>query len=517
MVNCEYLILGAGPAGLQLGYYLHKANRDYRILDAGGGPGRFFTRFPRHRTLISSNKVYTGYTDPEVNLRWDWNSLLSDSEEALFKRYSGRYFPAADDFVRYLEDFAARFQLRAHYAAQVELVRRNGQFCVTTGTGVSFTSPRLIVATGVSLPYLPAIPGIENVQPYTTMSLDVSQFRNKRVLIVGKGNSAFETAEHLLESAAVIHLASPNSVRMAWQSHYVGHLRAVNNNFLDTYQLKSQNAVIDAVIEEIRKEGEKFVIRFRYKRAVGEVEELVYDHVLACTGFRFDSSIFAEECRPALAINGRFPLQTSAWESSNAQDMYFAGTLMQMRDFKKSQSGFIHGFRYNVHALFHILNARYEGIPWPRRTIAPDHESIAEAIIGRINRTSALWQQFGFLGDFVMLDSSGGPAQYFEQVPIDYVRDGGLGDYSEYLQITLEYGLAHGDADPFRLDRVRGEDVDHAELSNFLHPVVRRYVGNKFAAEHHVIENLFGEWKGPEHVKPLQAFIAKQCAVAIGV
>jgi hypothetical protein len=48
------------------------------ILEAGESAGTFFKRFPRHRQLISNNKVFTGYQDPEVNLRFDWNSLLSD-------------------------------------------------------------------------------------------------------------------------------------------------------------------------------------------------------------------------------------------------------------------------------------------------------------------------------------------------------------------------------------------------------------------------------------------------------
>ncbi|HYO13170.1 MAG TPA: FAD-dependent monooxygenase, partial [Thermoanaerobaculia bacterium] len=38
-----YLILGAGPAGLQLGYFLGRAGRDYLILEAGE-PGEFFRR-----------------------------------------------------------------------------------------------------------------------------------------------------------------------------------------------------------------------------------------------------------------------------------------------------------------------------------------------------------------------------------------------------------------------------------------------------------------------------------------
>lgn len=38
----QYCVLGAGPAGLQMGYFLAKANRDYVILERNSGPGSFF-------------------------------------------------------------------------------------------------------------------------------------------------------------------------------------------------------------------------------------------------------------------------------------------------------------------------------------------------------------------------------------------------------------------------------------------------------------------------------------------
>ena len=95
----EYLVIGAGPAGLQLAYFLEQAGRDYLVLEAGSAPGTFFSTFPRHRELISSNKRYTGSTDPEFNLRMDWNSLLSDDPALRFTRYSQRYFPAADEML----------------------------------------------------------------------------------------------------------------------------------------------------------------------------------------------------------------------------------------------------------------------------------------------------------------------------------------------------------------------------------------------------------------------------------
>ena len=32
-MNYDYIIIGAGPAGLQLGYFLHKANKNYVIIE----------------------------------------------------------------------------------------------------------------------------------------------------------------------------------------------------------------------------------------------------------------------------------------------------------------------------------------------------------------------------------------------------------------------------------------------------------------------------------------------------
>lgn len=86
----DYLVIGAGPAGLQVGYFLERAGRDYLILEAGDAPGAFFRTFPRHRRLISINKPHTGSDDPQINLRMDWNSLLSDNPSLRFTRYTPR-------------------------------------------------------------------------------------------------------------------------------------------------------------------------------------------------------------------------------------------------------------------------------------------------------------------------------------------------------------------------------------------------------------------------------------------
>jgi cation diffusion facilitator CzcD-associated flavoprotein CzcO len=298
----DYLVVGAGPAGLQLAYQLQRAGLDYLVVEAGDAPGTFFRTYPRHRTLISINKVHTGWQDPELKMRMDWNSLLSDDPELLFARYSKKFFPPADRFVTYLADFAARHQLNIRYDTTITRIGRDGadgEFVLTDAAGGVLRARRLIVATGVTKPNLPDVPGVELAETYPTVTVDPDDFVDQRVLVVGKANSAFETADNLIETAAVIHVAGPHSVKLAWRTHFVGHLRAVNNNLLDAYQLKLQHAVLDGDLRSIVRDGSGYRVTFAFARAEEVLKDLYYDRIILCTGFRFDDSVFAPECRPA--------------------------------------------------------------------------------------------------------------------------------------------------------------------------------------------------------------------------
>ncbi|WP_436535094.1 NAD(P)-binding domain-containing protein [Actinoplanes sp. HUAS TT8] len=514
----DYLIVGAGPAGLQLAALLEAdGRRDYLVLEGASRPGAFFERYPRHRTLISINKPHTGTTDPELNLRLDWNSLLSDDPELLFTRYTERYFPHADVMLTYLSDFARG--LRVRYDTRVTRIHRNGDLFQVDAGDQTFTARRLIVATGVSKTYRPDIPGFELAEGYDEMSVDPRDFLDQRVLIIGKGNSAFETADNLMETTSVIHVAGPSSVHLAWRTHYVGHLRAVNNNFLDTYQLKSANAILDGTVKSIERDGDGFRVAFGFSRANEVVKELYYDRVLACTGFRFDASVFDDSCRPELTVRDRFPAQTEAWESTNVPGLYFAGTISQVRDFKKSTNGFIHGFRYAVRALHKILERTYAGVPWPADKLDATPEAVTDAIIARVNRTSALWQQFSVLADVVTV--AAGDARYHDEVPVDWFATHGLAtaehDYRHAFVVTLEYGPEHDQVDPFdvTVSRIAQDVPGQAHDAAYLHPVVRHYRDGTAVATHHLAENLENRWDRPSvHVEPLREFVARSLTEA---
>ncbi|MFF4492263.1 NAD(P)-binding domain-containing protein [Streptomyces sp. NPDC001544] len=519
----DYLVIGGGPAGLQAGYFLEKNGRDYLIVEQSNAPGAFFTRFPRHRTLISSNKVHTGWSDPEMRLRVDWNSLLSDGGP-LFTTYSPRYFPPAGDFVRYLADFARTQGLHIRFNTRVVRIARSqgGPFAATDQHGNVVRARRVIVATGVSQPYIPPIEGAEEAERYDTVTVDPADFTDQRVLIIGRGNSAFETADNLIETAAVIHVAGPGSLKLAWRTHFVGHLRAVNNNFLDTYQLKSQNAVLDGDILRIaRKPDGTYVVSVKFSRVAEVVKDIPYDRVVLATGFRFDASMFDDDCRPDLVIKDRFPRLTNEWESVNVPDLYFAGTITQSLDFKKSTSGFIHGFRYGVKALSRILERRYHDREWPHTALPAAAGAVSEAVVARVNRTSALWQLFGFLGDAVLVGTDG-EVRYCDEVPVAHLHEavtrGEFGSLASYFTVTLEYGADHDQVDPFDVTVSRTPQQDTSGLdARYLHPVVRQFLPDgtgKPVAEHHITENLENEWDDPDvHVGPLRSFLGSRLSV----
>jgi len=507
--DVPYIILGAGPAGLQLGYHLQQSGRDYMILEAGDGPGTFFERFPRHRQLISINKVHTGCSCPEMNLRWDWNSLLTDDYSMNLSSYSKAYFPAAEVLKSYLADFAQRFNLNIRCQTRIEGVSKNGKFQLVDQKGHVYTCSRLIVATGLTQPYIPDIPGIEHGESYVDFSIDPQEFVDQRVLIIGKGNSGFETAENLIETTASIQLCSPTPVRLAWKTHYVGHLRAVNNNFLDTYQLKSQNTVLDAYIEKIEPHDGRYLVHILYTHAKGERRQILFDRILICAGFRFDASLFDETCRPALACHGKFPELTHEWESVNVSDLYFAGNLMHSRDYRRTMSGFIHGFRYNVRALSQILQRKYEEHALPFREISSDPTAMANYVVERINRSSAMFLQPAFFCDAIVIEDDG-RVLCLEDMPTDYVHASDLGENAWYYTVSLEYGDFHTPPDPFNLERDPDPAVAH--LTAYLHPILRRYHRGQLVHEHHIPEDLENVYSADKYVLPLVGFFERELA-----
>ncbi|MGV9770896.1 NAD(P)-binding domain-containing protein [Streptosporangium sp. NPDC003464] len=503
----RYLIIGAGPGGLQLSYFLQRAGADYLTLEREEAPGGFFRRYPRHRRLISLNKVHTGEKDPEINLRWDWNSLLNDAPGLQFPRYSQEYFPCAEDMVRYLADFQREHALNVRFSTPVDRIEKVDGLFVAHAGGQTFRAECLVMAAGWGGPNIPDIPGIELAVGYEDMPIAPEDFTGRRVLIIGKGNSAFETAQALLGHAAVVHLASRHPVRFAWTSKHPGDVRGQYGALLDSYWFKTLHGVLECEIDQIRREGDRFKVEITYTMAEDEKALLEYDVVLRCTGFTMDTSVFDPSCRPELAPNGRMPAIGPDFRSTNVEGLYFAGTLMQGRDFKGASSAFIDGFRYNLRTMARLLAERYDETPLEHRVLPVDPDQLTATMLERVNYSSALWTQFEYLCDTYVVDEDTGRIRHYEDLPEDYAV-GRFAEHALYFTLTLRWGPRdHGDV--FAIQR--HPTPDRADESAFLHPVARAWRHGEMVAEQHLLEDLLAVWRDPvRHVQPLRAFLTSR-------
>ena len=149
-------------------------------------------------------------------MRWDWNSLLNNKLK-FPTQYSSDYFPKADKLVQYLADFAEAHKINVVFNSNVVgIFKHNDNFKVSTTSGQQFETKIIICATGFTKENIPSIEGIENCDTYASHSTKLDNYKNKRVLLLGLGNSAFETAEHLSGTAAYIALFGRRPVRFAW-------------------------------------------------------------------------------------------------------------------------------------------------------------------------------------------------------------------------------------------------------------------------------------------------------------
>ncbi|XP_008108857.1 FAD-dependent oxidoreductase domain-containing protein 2 [Anolis carolinensis] len=553
----DYCIIGAGPSGLQMAYFLQHAERDYVVFERELVPGHFFTLYPRHRKLISINKLYTGKSNREFNLRHDWNSLLSHDSRLLFRHYSQDFFPHADAMIHYLADFASMLDLQVQYNTSITHVMlekdskawNDHYFILTDQNAQLYKCSVLLVATGTWIPHEVNFPGSKYVEGYESVSTDPKDFVGQSVLILGRGNSAFETADNILGVTNFIHMVSRSRVRLSWATHYVGDLRAINNGLLDTYQLKSLDGLLEGDLEDlvlIKDENGKLKITLRFylensNRSEGETvlfpqdkldnfaARAPYDRAIRCLGWKFDFSIFDKSVRLMRGKDNKkkYPLIKPSYEAKATRGLFVLGTASHSVDFRKSAGGFIHGFRYTARVVHRLLEVRHHEIPWPS-TVYPIAQ-LTNAIVKRLNEASGLYQMFSVLADVILLKENATEFEYLEEYPVGVLQDlewhTGRKVQNGLFVIMLDYGknFSGPDKDVFYYNRAVGEP-QHAWQSNFLHPVIYYYKRLPTEREmrlcppdqplprpdaiHHMVEDFLTEWTAPSaHILPLRRFL----------
>ena len=509
MQKHEYIVVGAGPAGLQMSYFLEMAGRDYLCLEAKSCACSFFVDQPRGRTLISFNKKHNWFQEPDFNLRYDWNSLLTHDFSFPFDPYSDDLYPHADTIVKYMGDFAEHFKLKIQYNTKVDSIipLNNGAdgFHVTDESGEQYWCRVLIVGTGAVTPDVPDVEGIELAEGYENWALDTERFNNTRVIVMGVGNSAFEIANHLAGHASTLQVFTGGRLlTLAWQTHWGGSLRSINNTMLDMVHLKMPHVVVGAEVTKIEKMADgKLLVSYKEDFphwAVPGTMYLsgVYDHVLRATGWKYVAPDWFPEQKPAISANSKFAVVGPNGESS-IPNLYFIGVAGSNGE-KKSTYGFISGFRYMIRTVFNLMEDRYHGIQYPRTTFRLESEDdlceLVDHMIDRISTNSSLYTMWSALSDVIVINrnkAGENEGTLYLDLPMDYVatRPALLGD-GDLFTITLEFGFDKFPPETDALSFIHLNDPAGDGLcAAFLHPVIRHYQGSKIVQEFHTHSGLF--------------------------
>jgi cation diffusion facilitator CzcD-associated flavoprotein CzcO len=110
-------------------------------------------------------------------------------------------FPSRDSIIQYLDDYARKLDVPIDYGVSVQRIDRSDtNWMIETDAGV-YTTRHVVVATGHDrVPHMPNWPGRETFEKpliHVADFGDIANYRSKKVLVVGAGNSGTDILNHL--------------------------------------------------------------------------------------------------------------------------------------------------------------------------------------------------------------------------------------------------------------------------------------------------------------------------------
>ena len=187
MTMVDVVVCGAGAAGLAAGAALRRAGADVVVLER-------------------SDHVAASWRKRYAALRLNTPGWMSTLPGFRAKRRRYGEFPSRDQWIQYLEDYAAHHGLDIRFGTEVEQITRSGGgWQVHTSTGI-LSSAAVVVATGHDHdPHWPDWPGRESFAGeliHASEYVEPRPYRGRDVLVVGPGVTGTELAHHLVEGGA---------------------------------------------------------------------------------------------------------------------------------------------------------------------------------------------------------------------------------------------------------------------------------------------------------------------------
>lgn len=174
MNHRDVVVIGAGQAGLAVGYFLRRTGLSFTILDAEPGPGGSWRHGRDSLHLFSPAQ---------------WSSMPGWQMPA-----SGEEYPAATHVVEYLRRYEERYQLPVERPIEVMSVTSAPDGLVVHTNSGDWKAGAIVSATGTwratVIPNYLGLDSFKGVQIHSAEYRSPGAYRGMRVLVVGGGNSA---------------------------------------------------------------------------------------------------------------------------------------------------------------------------------------------------------------------------------------------------------------------------------------------------------------------------------------
>jgi putative flavoprotein involved in K+ transport len=315
----EVVVIGAGQAGLAIGYALMRAGRRFLIVDSADSIGAAWRS------------------------RWDSLVLFTprryDSLPGLAFAGDPESYPTRDEVVAYLEQYATAFELPIKLGSRVRSLDTHGRGFLVALEDRQIEAEQVVVATGpFQVPRVPAFAGDLGpavFQIHSTRYRRPSDVPEGRVLVVGGGNTGFQIAKELAATHHV-HL-SVGSRQMGLPQRLLGHdlfwwltktglLKTTVESWIGR-RLRDRDTLVGSSPRELKRYG--VTLKRRTVGASGRTirfadgSALDVDAVIWATGYRADYSWI----KPSVTDpNGRVRHRRGV---TDAPGLYFLGLAWQ--------------------------------------------------------------------------------------------------------------------------------------------------------------------------------------------
>ena len=246
----DVIVIGSGPAGLTAALYLAREGKKTLVIEKGGLGGQ--------AGITQTIENFPGFDEG-----------ISGAE---FAERLGRQ--------------ARKFGVEILQAQEVKNISREGQYlCVETGDGESYGGSTVLLATGASYRRM-GIPGEDNLigtNVHFCATCDGAFYKDKKVLVIGGGNSGFEEGLFLTNFAKQVDIVefAPEvkaSQILREKVAFMENMKVTVNHAVK--ELRGKNKLESIIVED---------------RTTGETREWNYDGVFVFIGLTPNSNLLKDD------------------------------------------------------------------------------------------------------------------------------------------------------------------------------------------------------------------------------